>query len=253
MGQGAGQSGVAPGGLAEGVRQSGRRAQHHAPGCDSAIYAGRRENCCGAAIASPNGWAGGARRSSDSCVGRYPMCAPPPVEAARTRASVHRSLSSLPRRARGRGPTKYAPSDGRARRRTIHLPHGSTGTLLCQKGQPVGGPRCGDIRGRRPAVLSPAWPAITPSSRASALRGVEWSGGPLLSHLGLRLMPAEPVLIVGVSRRCRSVACVRADASPNEVYAPHASARVPGAAHDQYTARGPCGQPLKRGGRRIVA
>src|ERR1700760_1948385 len=37
------------------------------------------------------------------------------------------------------------------------------------------------------------------------------------SHLGSTLKPGRAVLTLGVSRRSRSVACIRVDASPNEV------------------------------------
>jgi hypothetical protein len=52
--------------------------------------------------------------------------------------------------------------------------------------------------------------------RALALRGVIPPG----SHLGSPLNPGRAVLARGVSRRWRPVACVRADASPNEVLHP---------------------------------
>jgi hypothetical protein len=136
----------------------------------------------------------------------------------------------IPRRALA-GPTPHekAPSDGRALCGTIRLA------------------RCGG--NPLPANLVCArrqLPAATPSGRALALRGVEWSGASacslLLSHFGLRLMPAEPVLIVGVSRRCRSVACVRADASPNEVYAPCARPQSERCAVPVYRALGRAGK-----------
>ena len=69
-------------------------------------------------------------------------------------------------------------------------------------------------RGRpeRPAHASATPPArhvlmATPPGRASALRGVESehdvrTRSKVPSHFGLRLTPAKPVLIVGVSRRC---------------------------------------------------
>ena len=38
------------------------------------------------------------------------------------------------------------------------------------------------------------------------------------SHLGSTLKPGGAVLTLGVFRRSRSVACVRADASPSEVH-----------------------------------
>ncbi len=61
----------------------------------------------------------------------------------------------------------------------------------------------------------------TPLVRASALHGVS---GPATtprdgSHLGSTLKPGGAVLTRGVFRRSGSVACVRADASPNEVLA----------------------------------
>lgn len=56
----------------------------------------------------------------------------------------------------------------------------------------------------------------TPLVRALALHGVSgWSG----SHLGSTLKPGRAVLTGGVFRRSRSVAFVRADASPSEVHA----------------------------------
>jgi hypothetical protein len=39
------------------------------------------------------------------------------------------------------------------------------------------------------------------------------------SHLGSTLKPGRAVLTLGVFRRSRSVACIRADASPSEVLA----------------------------------
>ena len=61
----------------------------------------------------------------------------------------------------------------------------------------------------------------TPLVRASTLHGVS---GPAInlrdgSHLGSTLKPGGAVLTRGVFRRSGSVACVRADASPNEVLA----------------------------------
>jgi hypothetical protein len=60
----------------------------------------------------------------------------------------------------------------------------------------------------------------TPLVRASALHGV--SPTEILgrgSHLGSTLKPGRAVLTGGVFRRSRSVACIRADASPSEVLA----------------------------------
>jgi hypothetical protein len=51
--------------------------------------------------------------------------------------------------------------------------------------------------------------------RALALHGLSETG----SHLGSTLKPGGAVLTLGVFRRSRSVACVRADASPSEVLA----------------------------------
>jgi len=61
----------------------------------------------------------------------------------------------------------------------------------------------------------------TPLVRALALHGVSGNSG---SHLGSTLKPGGAVLTLGVSRRSRSVAYIRADASPSEVLA---SAIVP--------------------------
>jgi hypothetical protein len=61
----------------------------------------------------------------------------------------------------------------------------------------------------------------TPLVRALALHGVSENSG---SHLGSTLNPGGAVLTLGVSRRSRSVAYIRADASPSEVLA---SAIVP--------------------------
>lgn len=58
----------------------------------------------------------------------------------------------------------------------------------------------------------------TPLVRASAPHGVSGfvrTG----SHLGSTLNPGGAVLTLGVFRRSRSVAYIRADASPNEVLA----------------------------------
>jgi hypothetical protein len=57
----------------------------------------------------------------------------------------------------------------------------------------------------------------TPLDRALALRGVSRRAG---SHLGSTLNPGRAVLTLGVFRHLRSVACIRADASPSEVLAP---------------------------------
>ena len=52
------------------------------------------------------------------------------------------------------------------------------------------------------------------------------------SHLGSTLKPGGAVLTRGVFRRSGSVACIRADASPNEVLAsPYCTRRVPGSIH----------------------
>jgi hypothetical protein len=56
----------------------------------------------------------------------------------------------------------------------------------------------------------------TPLVRALALHGVSGESG---SHLGSTLKPGGAVLTLGVFRRSRSVACIRADASPSEVLA----------------------------------
>ena len=61
----------------------------------------------------------------------------------------------------------------------------------------------------------------TPLDRALALHGVSRKTG---SHLGSTLKPGRAVLTLGVFRHLRSVACIRADASPSEVLA---SAMVP--------------------------
>ncbi len=58
----------------------------------------------------------------------------------------------------------------------------------------------------------------TPLVRALALHGVSGSVG-AGSHLGSTLNPGGAVLTLGVFRRSRSVACIRADASPSEVLA----------------------------------
>jgi hypothetical protein len=67
----------------------------------------------------------------------------------------------------------------------------------------------------------------TPLVRVSALHGVSGESG---SHLGSTLNPGGAVLTLGVSRRSGSVACIRVDASPNEVLTlsmmPEHSARV---------------------------
>ena len=67
----------------------------------------------------------------------------------------------------------------------------------------------------------------TPLVRALALHGVSGDSG---SHLGSTLKPGGAVLTLGVSRRSGSVACIRVDASPNEVLTlsmmPEHSARV---------------------------
>ena len=56
----------------------------------------------------------------------------------------------------------------------------------------------------------------TPLVRALAPHGVSGCPG---SHLGSTLKPGRAVLTLGVFRRSRSVAYVRADASPSEVHA----------------------------------
>jgi hypothetical protein len=55
----------------------------------------------------------------------------------------------------------------------------------------------------------------TPLAGALALHGVSGDSG---SHLGSTLKPGGAVLTLGVFRRSRSVACIRADASPSEVH-----------------------------------
>jgi hypothetical protein len=57
----------------------------------------------------------------------------------------------------------------------------------------------------------------TPLVTALAIHGVSGDSG---SHLGSTLKPGEAVLTLGVSRRSGSVACIRVDASPNEVLTP---------------------------------
>src|ERR1700728_2836092 len=82
----------------------------------------------------------------------------------------------------------------------------------------------------------------TPLNRALALHGVSGESG---SHLGSTLKPGGAVLTLGVSRRSRSVACIRADASPSEVLA---RAIVPPNSEGVNLARGPDARrgPLKR-------
>ena len=65
--------------------------------------------------------------------------------------------------------------------------------------------------GQEPA---PACEEVTSLVRALALHGVAM----LRSHLASPLKPGRGVLIRSVSRRLGSVACVREDASPNEVF-----------------------------------
>src|SRR6202167_987474 len=59
-------------------------------------------------------------------------------------------------------------------------------------------------------------PEGTSLAGALALHGVSGDSG---SHLGSTLKPGGAVLTLGVFRRSRSVACIRADASPSEVLA----------------------------------
>ncbi len=70
--------------------------------------------------------------------------------------------------------------------------------------------------GKRPGVRQPE--LCTPLVRASTPHGVSGriEAG---SHLGSTLKPGGAVLTLGVFRRSRSVACIRADASPSEVLA----------------------------------
>src|SRR6202041_3774967 len=84
----------------------------------------------------------------------------------------------------------------------------------------------------------------TPLAGALALHGVSGDSG---SHLGSTLKPGGAVLTLGVSRRSRSVACIRADASPSEVLA---RAIVPPNSEGVNLARGhDAGRgPLKRWG-----
>jgi hypothetical protein len=58
-------------------------------------------------------------------------------------------------------------------------------------------------------------PEGTPLAGALALHGVSGDSG---SHLGSTLKPGGAVLTLGVFRRSRSVAYIRADASPSEVH-----------------------------------
>jgi hypothetical protein len=69
------------------------------------------------------------------------------------------------------------------------------------------------IRRRQAGVTSRASEEVTSLVRALALHGVAM----LRSHLACPLRPGRGVLIRSVSRRLGSVACVREDASPNEV------------------------------------
>jgi hypothetical protein len=77
--------------------------------------------------------------------------------------------------------------------------HRGAGTVHTGRG------KSGELAGRR-----------TPLVRALALHGVSGGSG---SHLGSTLKPGGAVLTLGVFRRSRSVACIRADASPSEVLA----------------------------------
>ena len=69
---------------------------------------------------------------------------------------------------------------------------------------------------RDEAVPATSAGRCTPLVRALALHGVSGNSG---SHLGSTLKPGGAVLTLGVFRRSRSVACIRADASPSEVLA----------------------------------
>ena len=69
---------------------------------------------------------------------------------------------------------------------------------------------------RDEAVPATSAGRCTPLVRALALHGVSGDSG---SHLGSTLKPGGAVLTLGVFRRSRSVACIRADASPSEVLA----------------------------------
>jgi len=74
--------------------------------------------------------------------------------------------------------------------------------------------RRGDVRAaQRPNRTEPSTPPR--QSFGTARRN------PSGSHLGSPLSPGRAVLTRGVSRRSRSVACIRADASPNEVLHPY--------------------------------
>jgi hypothetical protein len=69
--------------------------------------------------------------------------------------------------------------------------------------------------GRREEHCPTRRPEGTPLAGALALHGVSGDSG---SHLGSTLKPGGAVLTLGVFRRSRSVACIRADASPSEVH-----------------------------------
>jgi hypothetical protein len=85
---------------------------------------------------------------------------------------------------------------------------------LLSMSPPPGPGRASARRGHAARAAGTDGPSAPQLVRALALHGVIPREG---SHLGSPLGPGRPVLIRSVSRRVGSVACVREDASPNEV------------------------------------
>src|ERR1700691_4735829 len=104
------------------------------------------------------------------------------------------------------GPDYQSPSRASLRPRRLCTPSHGTPAPLTWDTRPRGAVRRRALRACRTAT-------ITSLVRALALHGVAM----LRSHLASPLRPGRGVLIRSVSRRLGSVACVREDASPNEV------------------------------------
>ena len=143
-------------------------------------------------------------------------------------------FSGIPRRAQATGSAASCQGGRPGSSAYVNVCHGQAGTTAGRAdfGPDYQSPSHASLRPRRlcaPSHVTPGegrhpWPTgrnhvpepgevVTSLVRALALHGVAM----LRSHLASPLRPGRGVLIRSVSRRLGSVACVREDASPNEV------------------------------------
>jgi hypothetical protein len=140
--------------------------------------------------------------------------APLPVTYGRDRGTRAHTAATTGRRSAQRGRLSACPEQEGKTARAYFGPDYARPSLAslrpryrqCQVTRMTRGSRNRDTRPGRTSLV-----------RALALHGVARPAGRLRSHLASPLEPGKGVLIRRVSRPAGSVACVREDASPNEV------------------------------------